>query len=265
MKYNFVLQEVNKFDAVEFVKTHHYSPVMPRLTKHFLGCFLDDKMVGVITLGWGTQPLQTIRKLFPDLVTKHYFEIGKMCMHPDMPRNSESQMLSATIAWIKTHYPDKYFLYTWADGIVGKAGYVYQSANFRYGGFIWTDVYISSRGEKIHPRSSKELCRENAVFSGKKKIFWLTYDFMKTKRIRRVKGKQFRYIYPLNKTAKKMLRGSTVDWVIKYPKDIDLEWKQQTDSGYKKVSKPKFNMQVVVHNKKNIEINKKKFNNDFFE
>ena len=32
------------------------------------------------------------------------------------------------------------YLFTWADGLVGKAGYVYQAFNFLYGGYIWTDT-----------------------------------------------------------------------------------------------------------------------------
>ena len=147
MKFNFVIKRINKFVAAELVQEHHYSKVMPRLTKEYLGVYInttpvDKHLVGVLTLGWGTQPLATIRKLFPTLTTKDYYEIGKMCMLPEMPRNSESQMLSAVIKWIKIHLPERLFLYTWADGIVGKVGYVYQSANFYYGGFIWTDIYI---------------------------------------------------------------------------------------------------------------------------
>jgi len=266
MKWDFKIKEVSKNDAGLLIQEFHYSPVMPRLTKHFLGCFLEDRMVGVITLGWGTQPLQTIRKLFPELVTKDYFEIGKMCMHPDMPRNSESQMLSKTFQWIRENRPSVQFLYTWADGIVGKAGYVYQSANFLYGGFIWTDVYISNKGEKIHPRSTKELCRENAALLGKEKVFWLTKDFLKIKNISRVRGKQFRYIYPLTKNAKKhLLKRSTVMWNQPYPKDKDLEWKIQTDNGFVQTPKPEFNMSVVEHNKKNVSQIKKNNINEFFE
>ncbi|BCU99114.1 MAG: hypothetical protein CM15mV25_1120 [uncultured marine virus] len=64
-----------------------------KLTKHYLGCYDNDKMVGVISFGWGTRPKHTIQKLFPKLDTKDYFEIGKMCMDDKMPRNSESQLL----------------------------------------------------------------------------------------------------------------------------------------------------------------------------
>ena len=74
---------------------------MPKLTKHWLGTYVNDKLVGVLTLGWGTNPMGTIKKMFPDLTTDDYYEIGKMCMDESMPRNSESQMISATIKWMR--------------------------------------------------------------------------------------------------------------------------------------------------------------------
>jgi len=261
MKFDFTIKEINKYTAAELVQEHHYSKVMPRLTKHYLGVFMENKLVGVLTLGWGTQPLATIRKLFPTLTTKDYYEIGKMCMLPEMPRNSESQMLSVVIKWIKINLPDRLFLYTWADGIVGKVGYVYQSANFYYGGFIWTDIYIGPDGEKIHPRTAHSLCVENAKFCNKEKIFWLTRDFMKMKGIIRIRGKQFRYIMPLSKEARKMLDKSTVKWTIDYPKENNLEWKKQVDGGYELIKEmPKIDLGRVNVNKKNVNSYKKEEN-----
>lgn len=254
MKYNFHIREIDKFTAAELIQKHHYSLVMPKLTKHYLGVYLDDKLVGVLTLGWGTQPLQTIHKLFPSLTTKDYYEIGKMCMVPEMPRNSETQMISAVIRWMKANTPEKLFLYTLADGIVGKVGYVYQAANFLSGGYFWTDVYIGPDGEKIHPRTAKGLCKENAVFLKKEKVFWLTRDFMKTKGILRIKGKMFRYIMPLSSKARKLLDNSTVKWTIEYPKEGDLEWKKQVEEGYEVLKeKPAFDLTKVNVNKKNVE------------
>jgi len=259
MKYFFEIKEIDKPIAIDFIQERHYSKVMPRLTKHWLGCFLDDELVGVVTLGWGTQPLQTIKKLFPSLVSEDYYEIGKMCMDDKMPRNSESQMLSAVVKWMKKNLPEKKFLYTWADGIVGKVGYVYQGSNFYYGQFIWTDIYISPTGEKIHPRSSKSLLKENAEFLGKEKLFWMTPDFMKLKGIRRIRGKQFRYIYPLNKEAKNILNSeSTVTWDKSYPKELDLLWKEQTDKGKYVIlnGKPEMDLSVVEINEKNVNAHK---------
>lgn len=254
MKYNFEIKEIDKLKAVDMIQSTHYSKVMPRLTKHFLGCFLDNELVGVLTLGWGTQPKGTINKLFPGLETKDYYEIGKMCMLDKMPKNSESQMLSKVVKWMKKNTSDRLFLFTWADGIVGKPGYVYQSFNFLYGGFIWTDIYMSPKGEKIHPRTSKKLCEENALMLGKEKIFWLTYDFMEMKGIKRIKGKQFRYILPLNRKAKKLLDISTVSWNKEYPKDKDLKWKEMVAKGKYEFmdNEPEFNLDVVEHNRKNV-------------
>jgi len=267
MKYNFVLRDIDKYRAGELVQKYHYSKVFPKITHHFLGYFLDDKLVGVVTLGFGTQPLGTLNHLFKGLglTTKDYFEIGKLCLIDDLPKNSESQALSALIKWIKINHPEKMFLYTLADSIVGKIGYCYQASNFLCGGFFWTDVYIGNDGEKIHPRTAKGLCEENAKFCGKEKIFWLTRDFMKTKGITRIRGKMFRYIMPLSKKAQKLLASSSVKWTMNdYPKDKDLEWKIQTDDGYIVTKKmPKMNLSAVNINKKNVD-SFKRVENEFF-
>ena len=70
-------------------------------------------------------------------------------------------MLSQVVRWLKENHPEVKFLYTLADGIMGKCGYVYQAANFYYGGEYWTDSYMSSKGEKVHPRTTRQLCFDN--------------------------------------------------------------------------------------------------------
>ncbi len=264
MKYEFKINEISRSYSTDFVQSLHYSKIMPKLTKHFLGCYLKNELVGVLTLGWGTQPKATIAKLFDGLDTKDYYEIGKMCMKEEMPRNSESQMISAVVKWMKENTPEKQFLYTWADGIMGKPGYVYQAANFLYGGFIWTQIYISDKGEKIHPRSSRRLCDENVQFKldkepdffvGKKgeRIYWLTQDFLEHKGISKIQGKQFRYILPLNKKARKLLKKSNVEWNLNYPKESDLIWNKSTLDGKKQLSgMPYIDGDMTEYNEKNI-------------
>ena len=255
MKLNLSCKTIRKDLAISFIQTHHYSPVLPRLTKHYLGFFLDDELRGVLTLGWGTQPKATIRKMFPELDTKDYFEIGKMCMDDDMPKNSESQMMSLTVKWMKEN-TDCLFLYTMADGIMGKCGYVYQASNFYFGEKYLTDVYMMENGEKLHPRSTKELCKENAKQLGKEKVFWLTSDFMVQKGISRIKGYMFRYIFPLNKAAKKMLtNNSTMNWSRNYPKDDSLKWFDATVAPKKEIEQPKFVLDLdnMIYNRKNVD------------
>jgi len=249
-------------EAVSFIQEHHYSPVLPKLTKHYLGFFLDGKLRGVLTLGWGTQPKATINKMFHGLDSSHYFEIGKMCMDDEMPRTAESQMLSLAVKWMKENLPDVHFLYTMADGIMGKVGYVYQASNFLYGGSYLTDVYMMENGEKLHPRSTKSLCLENAKELGKERVFWLTSDFMLKRGIKRIKGRMFRYIYPLTKAARRVVSGkistidekdvsSRIEWSLDYPKDDSCQWFDFTEGKRVEIAKPRFVLELgnIKYNK----------------
>jgi len=153
-------------------------------------------------------------------------------MHERMPTNSESVFLSRTIKWIKEN-TDKKVLFTWSDGVLGKPGYVYQSANFMYGGFIWTDLYITANGEKIHPRTSQKIATQKddkTVKYGHRP----TREQLRKWKWNHCRGKQFRYVYFLcpKKERKTLLKSSTVSWKQQYPKHKDLKWKMQNlDTG----------------------------------
>ena len=237
-----------------FFQSRHYSAVAPRLTKHWLGVYVNEELKGILTLGWGTQPMGTIKKIFPDYTTKDYYEIGKMCMDESMPRNSESQMISKTLEWIRKNLPNIKYLYTWADGIVGKPGYVYQSANFLYGGFIWSDIYVSETGEKIHARTLNGQLPNN---DGAKYGHRPNFQQLKDMKLTRVFGKQFRYIYPMNKTHRKNLKKSLIKWTLEYPKHKDLQWriKKPGETEWKTTNEIPF-----VHNKSSLKYNAKNVN-----
>lgn len=243
------IEEVDKDLAISFVHKYHYSKILPRLTKKYLGFFRDGELQGVVTLGWGTQPKGTIRKMFPEeqLTSDDYYEIGKMCFTPENNEsNFGSQAMSVLIKWVKKN-TDIIFLYTLADGIMGKAGYVYQASNFVHIGQFQTSVYRDRKtGEKMHPRSAKQLHIENAEWEGKEKVFWLTHDFCEYKGIDKINGLMFRYIYPLNKTAKKMMKKiETYD----HPKDKDLVFRKRIKKGkFIEIEQPEFNMDVFNHN-----------------
>lgn len=220
-----IVKSTDNLLGLELIFNTHYSKIMPRLTKYYLGAYENSKLVGVMTLGWGTRPIHTIKKLFPSLRTKDYLEIGKMCMLEEMPKNSESQFLSSAIEWLKKNDPAPKILFTWADGILGKPGYIYQAANFLYGGFIWTDLYITDKGEKVHPRTSQGLTDKGDKICGHRP----TKSYLIKNGWSHYKGKQFRYIYFLcNKIEKKKLLKESVEiWGNNYPKDKDIEWQKQ--------------------------------------
>lgn len=240
MKNNYKIKEISKAETLEMIKKYHYSNTLPKLNKHFVGFFLDEKLVGVVTLGWGTRPLHTIKKIFPSLETKDYYEIGRMCMTEEMPRNSESQMISKLIKWIKQNEPNIKVLFTWADGIMGKVGYVYQSCSFLYGGYSMTDIYLKD-GIKMHPRQTRFLFQNGE--DDKRITMRPTIEQMEKYNIVHIKGKQFKYLTFLcsKKEKKKLLKECLIELNKNYPKEKELYWEKQIKKGkYIKCDKPEY-------------------------
>lgn len=242
---------VEKISLVEmrrFVEKWHYSCVMPRQTKLCLGGFREDDpftLRAAISFGWGSRPLHTIRKLFPSLISKDYLDIGKMCLVNEEPKNSESLFLARAIKVLKQEFPGIKLLFTWADAMWGKPGYIYQASNFLYGGFIWTDVYMTPEGKRVHPlQLQAERRARGAEIKGRTQRPSLTEQ---TERgWKHYWGKQFRYVRFLCTDTEKerLLRESTENWTTVYPKDKDCEWKLQTFDG--RVSCPKPNLIAAI-------------------
>ena len=199
MKYNFKIKEVTKDTALDMIQKYHYYNSLPGLNKYFLGVYLDGSLVGVVTLGYGTRPLHTIQALFKDAKTEDYLEIGRMCMTDEMPKNSESQMLRAVVKWIKANTDIK-VLFTWADGMLGKCGYVYQASNFMYVGKSESDIYLFD-GYKIHPRQTKPIFKKDE--NDKRVTIRPTVEQLRKYHISRYKGHQFKYLIVLGSHKEK--------------------------------------------------------------
>lgn len=199
----------------------HYSNIFPPHCIVSLGFYDKKGLAGAAIWGWGTRPKHTIQKLFPSLDTKDYWELNRLCCRDDLPRNTESQLLAGCEQWFKQNQPSKVVLFTWADGLRGKPGYVYQASNWLYGGFITTEIYLTNDGEPVHPRLL------NTRFGSRGKE---TYTKLGLKKIW---GRQFRYCRFLcnHKHRKQLLRESSVKWTQKYPKNDDLIWKINADEG----------------------------------
>ena len=246
-----IVKQISKAYAIQYIRTHHYSKILPKLTKYYLGFYDNEHIIGVVTLGWGTQPLQTIKKIFPrhNINTSDYLEIGKMCFSKqnNNDQKSGSQILSLLKKWVIKN-TECLYLYTLADGIMGKVGIVYQASSYHYLGYFMTSVYMDNiTMEKIHPKSARKLLEENAIFEKKKKVYWLTHCFCKYKNISKINGKMFRYIIPLNKKAKKILLSYKIE--LDYPKKEDLLFKKRiAHNKYIKIPMPKFNTNISNYN-----------------
>ena len=217
MKYKFDIEFIEKEVAVQFVRKYHYSKTMPYITKYYLGAYIDENLKGIITLGYGTRPRHTFNKMFPayGILEKRdnqfvynlndvYFEIGKFCLSSDMNNSTAgSQLLSTIIRWMKKNTKAEY-LYTLADGMNNKVGYLYQASNFYYSEKYKTYAYLINDNQRIHPKTFKSLYSETTNY---KKIY----------------GYMFRYLYPINRKARNILYNeSSMKWSKIYPKEINL-------------------------------------------
>ncbi len=201
---------------------YHYSNIFPPHCMVTLGFHDQLGLAGVAIWGWGVRPRHTIKKLFPSLDTKDYWELVRLCCRDDLVRNTESQLLAGCVRWFRQYQKDKVLLYTWADGIRGKPGYIYQASNWLYGGYIETEIYLTQDNEPVHPRFM--ITR----FGSRAKKVWQALG------LRKIRGKQFRYCYFLcnHKERKRLLRESTVEWMNKrFPKHEDLLWRIDAGEG----------------------------------
>lgn len=239
-KLDMYLKPISNKRALDIVqKVHQSSDTLPTITKHCLGVYIEDILEGVITLGYGTRPKHTIKKLFPSLDTPDYYEIGRMCINNEYKTNTESQMLSKTMKYVKKNFPNIKLIFTWANGLLGKIGTVYQASNFLYGGYIKTECYVKD-GIQMHPRGIKKLLHPNDL----RKTVRPTPDEKIKYKIDHVRGKQFRYVYFLcGKTQKrKLIDESPFTWNNNYPKLEDCQWeKWVAPKKWKSCSKPTIN------------------------
>lgn len=194
--YRFNIKEISKEDALRMIRKYHYSNTLPKINKYFQGFFLDKELVGVVTLGWGTRP-----------------------------RNSESQMLSQLVKWIHRNIPELKILFTWADGMVGKVGYVYQASNFIYAGYSDGEMYMKD-GVKIHVRQMKSFLVPGGQKDSRITVR-PTMEQMKKYGILHFKGKQYRYLLFLcdRKEKQKLMDECLIDLELPRPKDNDLSWR----------------------------------------
>ena len=242
------IREIARQEAIDVINKFHYSKIIPRISKIYIGGYSEGELVAVCTLGYGVRPLHTIKKIFPTVDVPEYLEIGKLCVDDKMPRNSESTFIAMVIHHLQKNYKHIKLLYSWADGIIGKPGYVYQASNFFYGGYIWTEMYLDKSGVRVHPRSfqgfSNGKKKEGCQFNSR------DYEVTTAMGFKKYFGLQFRYVYPLcNKNEwKKLLETSPMTWErCNYPKTVDCQWKEQLSKG-KRIScdKPNFTMGKYV-------------------
>lgn len=133
----------------ELVKKYHYSH---KTTKNRFLSFLVNDDKGFLQLGYGIRP--HIKSSISSEITKDNFaEFDRMWLSDDLPKFSESQVISLLISYLKQTRKNIKFLITYADGSVGNRGTIYKATNATQVGKVPVDFYILPSGERVHPVS----------------------------------------------------------------------------------------------------------------
>ena len=135
--------------AREMISTFHYSKTFPDSTLFAYGGYLNGKLIGVICYGMGCGKNQ-YTAIVPNIENGTYLELTRLWVANDMPRNSESKLISTSLKML----PKKYHLIiSFADELQGHCGKIYQATNWYYLGVnSGGKMLINNKGIKKHPR-----------------------------------------------------------------------------------------------------------------
>jgi len=179
--------------ANEFVKKNHYSgKVVPNSTLHF-GCFLDDKMHGVMSYGCSMQKSSIIGLVQPCLWNE-MLELNRMAFDDYLPKYSESRCIAISIKLLKKNAPHIKWIISYADGCQCGDGTIYRASGFQLTGIKQnTTMLLMPNGQIM---ADKTLNNSNYKTIGQSAGYW------KKNGAKAIEGKQLRYIYLIDKTCK---------------------------------------------------------------
>ena len=187
--------------ANEFVKKHHYSGKVVNTSKIHFGCFLDNKLHGVLSYGDSMMKRKTIHLVEKDnkpVAWNDYLELNRMAFDDYLPKNSESRCIAISIKLIKRNAPNIKWVLSYSDASLCGDGTIYRASGFYLTQIRPTkEMWIMPNGEVIFEFAAdiKYKLENNGRCNGG--------DVLSKKGGRRVEnGYQNRYIYLIDKTCK---------------------------------------------------------------
>jgi hypothetical protein len=184
--------------ANEFVKKHHYSgKVVPNSTLHF-GCFLDDKLHGVLSYG---SPFvkKNVLQLVKDSEWNSMIELNRMAFDDYLPKYSESRCIAITIKLIKKNAPQIKWILSFSDGASCGDGTIYRASGFKLIGIKENNGIFNYNGENIHGKVLWDRGVSKSWCIGDKELELIRN---RGNQIERLAGFQLKYIYLIDKTCK---------------------------------------------------------------
>ena len=186
-----LVKPIKSHAANALVKKVHYSgKVVANSNLHF-GVFLNGKLEGVMSFG---SPMikKNAHNMVSETTWNGMLELNRMAFSDVLPKNSESRALSIAFRLIKKHYPHIEWLLSYSDATQCGDGAIYRAS-----GFVLTGIKKNTE-LRINPDTGEALQTMAAFHLGATALA----DF---KTWEQIDGFQLRYIYFLNKDARKRL------------------------------------------------------------
>jgi hypothetical protein len=136
--------------AKQLVERHHYLRSLPGGTRLAFGVFIDNRLLGTLTLGVG--PLNAYA-LVDGAAPDDCLTLTRLWLSDELPKNSESRFIGVVLRSLRKHTSLK-FLVSYADPAQGHLGTVYQATGWLYNGLSEAmPMYDIGDGKARHSRS----------------------------------------------------------------------------------------------------------------
>ena len=209
----FEFKQISYSLAIETVIREHYLHRKCPVSFAF-GAFVDGELKGVLTVGvpasWSVRAglvgdSYKTYKSNPHSRANSVFELNRLWLADELPRNSESQFVGWCLRELRRQNPAM-ILVSYADGNMGHVGYIYQACNFFYTG-------TSAPFKDIHPTGYSDCRRVSMSVRGEKvgnKRAWALDPSIP----RRERSAKHRYVFFMDRRDLKILA-----WKVQpYPK-----------------------------------------------
>ena len=144
----YTVKEITAKEGGAIVKQFHYSKKVVSNSKLHLGVFENEtgRLVGCLQYGYPMNGAKTSTKISDDL---RMYELNRMVLDDDQPRNSESMAIGLCNKWLK-RFSDISWVLSFSDGKESNVGYIYQATNWDYLGYMVSDSFYCLDGVYKH-------------------------------------------------------------------------------------------------------------------
>jgi len=184
-----ILKVIPSNIANEFVKKHHYSKAVVVSSIIHFGCFLDNKLHGVLSYG-SPQDKRKVINLVNPCLWNEMLELNRMAFDDYLPKYSESRCIAISIKLIKKNAPHIKWILSYSNSCVCGDGTIYRAS-----GFCLTNILKNQSLREINGKLVAKNYTNKKYYDKSKGIN--LFDGSKI-----VEGFQLRYIYLIDKTCK---------------------------------------------------------------